>query len=84
MKQKCKPYAPGSNDKKGIDETLARFIIRGLQPLCIVEDIGFVEFVRRLDKRYILPSRRTLRDVLISKAYESTAKSVCTILSDAQ
>jgi len=43
---------------------------KDFQPFSIVEDVGFKNFIKLLDPRYDLPSRRTLTDVLLNRQYE--------------
>ncbi|XP_064083142.1 E3 SUMO-protein ligase ZBED1-like [Macrobrachium nipponense] len=53
-------YPDESPKKKAITNKLLKMIAIDLQPLSIVEDEGFVAFVRQLDPRYEIPSRRSL------------------------
>ena len=47
-----------------------KLVIRDLQPLCVVDDVGFTDLAREFNPRYVLPSRQYLRDVLLAQAYE--------------
>ncbi len=54
-----------------IDNSLLNMIVTDLQPVSIVEDKGFLEFVRVLDHKYCLPSRRTIMRDHLSQLYKS-------------
>nr|XP_034192172.1 zinc finger BED domain-containing protein 1-like [Osmia lignaria] len=74
-------YGANSKQKVILDKALMKFITRDLQPLSIVNDIGFQEFVNELNPRYSLPSRPTVTNVLIPKMYEETKKKITIILN---
>jgi len=40
-----------------------------LQPLSIVEDKGFIAYVRELNKNYQFPTRKTIRNSLLPKLF---------------
>ncbi|XP_068146076.1 zinc finger BED domain-containing protein 4-like [Drosophila tropicalis] len=65
-------YNTTSTRKAHIDECLARMVALDLQPFSIVEDVGFKDFVKALDPKYVLPSRRTLKDVHIQNMYNNS------------
>lgn len=44
-------------------------IVRDLQPVSTVEDRGFLAFVKTLDPRYQIPSRKALMESTINKMY---------------
>ena len=64
-----------------LDAKVVRFIIRDLQPLSVVDDPGFTELLHAFDPRYTLPSRRTVRDVLLPNVYSKTKDALKNILS---
>lgn len=64
-----------------MDKALVKFISRDLQPLNIVNDVGFMKFVYELNPRYSLPSRTTVTNVLIPKMYQEIKEKVLTILN---
>ncbi|XP_055551601.1 E3 SUMO-protein ligase ZBED1-like isoform X3 [Wyeomyia smithii] len=80
IKQSGISYNPASQKKKELDKALVRFIVKDIQPLAVVDDDGFAEFVHALDPRYCLPSRRHLRDVLLEQAYQKTVQHIGEIL----
>jgi hypothetical protein len=59
------PYPSSSGKKLSLDTALAKMVARDFQPMSMVEDLGFRAFVKALDKRYILPSRKTLTQKLL-------------------
>ncbi|XP_055549248.1 uncharacterized protein LOC129732408 [Wyeomyia smithii] len=69
-----------SKKKNELDKALVRFIVKDIQPLAVVDDDGFAEFVHALDPRCCLPSRRHLRDVLLEQAYQKTVQHIGEIL----
>ncbi len=54
-----------------VHKKLVGFIAKDMQPISVVENIGFVEFVECLNPRVQLPSRTTVRDYLIPNEYEA-------------
>ena len=47
-----------------------------IQPVSIVEDPGFREFVSALDKRYVIPTRTTVREKLLPELFEGGRKKI--------
>lgn len=47
-----------------------------MQPLSVVENEGFIKFVKELDPRYQLPSRSTITRSLLPKKYEKLKDAV--------
>jgi len=74
-------YGANSRRKIILDKTLIKFIARDLQPLCILNDIGFQKFVYELNSRYTLPSQPTVTNVLIPKMYQEVKEKIATILN---
>ena len=54
-----------------------------LQPVSIVEDTGFRAFVRELDPRYTLPSRRSLMRTTLPELFQNAQASVKLSLEEA-
>ena len=81
-KRNCEAYSRNSQRKQALDWAVTKFIIRDLQPLSVVDDVGFTDLVRELDPRYVLPSRRHLRDVLVTQTYEKTVENLSQILKN--
>jgi len=73
--------------KKKIDQILLKLFVKDFQPFKIVEDSGFIEFVKALNPSYELPNRNTISKVHIPAMYErclgemkelvSTIESAC-------
>lgn len=53
--------------KKDLDDALVSMIVKDTQPFTVVEDIGFREFVAKLDPTYILPTRKVCLMTLIKQ-----------------
>lgn len=54
-----------------IDKALVQMITLDLQPASIVEDRGFIEFMKVVDSKYEPPSRRTIMRSHLPKLYQS-------------
>ena len=76
------PYPGNSQRRKLIDDSLTTMIVIDLQPSSIVNDEGFIDFVRVLDPRYTLPSRRSVMRSLLPEKYESVKAKILSSLSD--
>lgn len=63
-----------SQRKKKLDDALLKMIATDLQPISIVNDQGFQDFLKVIDSKYVPPSRRTITRELIPKLH-STCKS---------
>ncbi|XP_047203741.1 uncharacterized protein LOC124856861 [Girardinichthys multiradiatus] len=53
--------------KRELDEALVNMLVKDSQPLSIVDDCGFKEFVALLDPTYTLPSKLALKDMVIQR-----------------
>ncbi|XP_076296265.1 E3 SUMO-protein ligase ZBED1-like [Lasioglossum baleicum] len=51
-------------------------VCKDLQTLSMVEDKGFIEFVRELEPRYQLPNRRTLGRTILPKVYANVKSRI--------
>ena len=56
--------------RTSIDRALAPMLVADFQPASIVEDEGFLRFLKAIDQRYQPPSRRTLMRDHIPQLYE--------------
>ncbi|GFS02291.1 zinc finger BED domain-containing 4-like protein [Elysia marginata] len=82
--ERRKPYDNASDRKRQIDLALVRLVVGDLQPFSVVEDRWFKNFVKVLDSRYQLPSRRTLTRSLIPELYTSEKARVKNLLDSAE
>ncbi len=64
-------YPRDSTRKQLLDDALVTFIAQDLQPLSVVSDTGFVKFCEVLDRRYQVPGRVHLCDVLLPKKFRA-------------
>ncbi|XP_018797571.1 PREDICTED: zinc finger BED domain-containing protein 6-like isoform X2 [Bactrocera latifrons] len=63
--------------KKEIDDCqMPMLFIKDLQPFSIVEDSGFVQFVKALNPSYELPSRHVVSRTIIPALYEACVEKV--------
>ncbi|KAE9528899.1 hypothetical protein AGLY_012474 [Aphis glycines] len=55
--------------KNSIDESLIKMIVTDYQPLSLVENSGFLEYSKKLQPLYKVPSRKTLTTKLLLNEY---------------
>ncbi|CAH2104773.1 unnamed protein product [Euphydryas editha] len=55
-------------------------ICTDLQPLQIVENKGFINFVETLNSDYVLPNRKTLSEKYLPELYQAHCSSLCNML----
>lgn len=55
--------------KNSIDESLIKMIVSDYQPLSLVENSGFLEYSKKLQPLYKVPSRKTLTTKLLPNEY---------------
>ena len=58
---------------KSMNEGLMYLVAKDMQPLSVVEDSGFIEYSKRLNPSYSLPSRKTLSAWIGAKARQVKA-----------
>ena len=58
--ERHQPYQRSSPKCQKIDSALAEMVALDVQPVSIVENLGFLKFLRALDPRYQPPSKKTL------------------------
>uniref|UniRef100_A0A3B4TRY0 BED-type domain-containing protein n=1 Tax=Seriola dumerili TaxID=41447 RepID=A0A3B4TRY0_SERDU len=66
-----------------ITRSLAKMIVKDIQPVSVFEDEGFRNFVKTLDHRYKIPSRKTLMEEKIPALYEECRSKVRKVLDAA-
>ena len=69
---KIQPYKANSAKRRKLNEKLVGLIAKDQQPLTIVRDQGFREFVAELDQNYTLPSTKSIREKLIPRVYNNS------------
>ena len=69
-------YGISSARRAKLNEKVVGLIVKDLQPLSVVEDDGFRELCQEMDRRYVLPSRKTVREKLLPEMYEKVMKKV--------
>ncbi|KAM9391425.1 uncharacterized protein KZ484_002886 [Pholidichthys leucotaenia] len=75
MKSRIHPGQTQASSKQVLDEALLNFIVKDYQPLSIVENEGFRELVQALQPSYVLPTRKTIKQML-AKKYEEEQERV--------
>lgn len=63
-------YRDGSDKKKELDLLFMRMVVKNQHPLSMTDDKEFRDFVRGLNPRYELPSRRVLTRTHLPETYE--------------
>ncbi|XP_011403270.1 PREDICTED: zinc finger BED domain-containing protein 1-like [Amphimedon queenslandica] len=71
-----------SQRKKKLDD-LVKMIATDLQPISIVNDQGFQDFLKAIDSKYVPPSRRTITRDLIPKIHSTCKLELAESLSKA-
>lgn len=74
----CHPA--NSSTSKVITKQIAIMIAKDLQPFSVLEDYGFINLVKRLEPRYIIPTRKHIRHVVID-LYNEEKSNLQKILS---
>ena len=69
---------------KFILRALAIFLVRGMHPLSMVEDEHFREFIKAIDPRIELPSRKTLSHTILPELSAEAKARLFTELSQAE
>ena len=62
--EKTQMYKPDSNKKKLIDYDILNMVVKDMQPLSIVEDVGFRQLMNRIDPKYPIIARSSLTQLL--------------------
>lgn len=75
-------YDRHSQRKLELDKALVLMVCQDFQPFFIVDDVGFKHFIKLLDPRYELPSRRTLTDILLKRYYEESKNKLSAIFEE--
>jgi len=69
-------YSLESQKKKECDLALVRLIAKDLLPFSIVDSKSFKEFCSTLDKKYVPPSRPTIRNKMLPKLFNETQNTL--------
>ncbi|KAM9309723.1 uncharacterized protein KZ484_025693 [Pholidichthys leucotaenia] len=63
------PRIDSASRKQMLDEAVLNFIVKDCQPLSIVESEGFRELIQAFQPSYVLPTRKTIKQ-MVAKKYE--------------
>lgn len=76
---------PKQNPKqKQFINSLTEYIVKGMHPLCAVEEPGFIKLIECLDCKVTVPSRKQLTSKLIPELYDETQQRVISDLAAAK
>lgn len=75
-------FTEDSIRRAAIDKALTNMIVTDLQPVSMVEDAGFKNFLKVLDSKYTAPSRRTIMREHLPHLYETKKKGLMDKLSN--
>uniref|UniRef100_A0A1X7TKC3 DUF659 domain-containing protein n=1 Tax=Amphimedon queenslandica TaxID=400682 RepID=A0A1X7TKC3_AMPQE len=78
------PNGKTSRHRMILDDALVNMIVTDLQPASIVEDDGFLKFLKVLDPKYIPPSRRTIMRDRLPRLYAKKEQEVRGILDQSK
>lgn len=78
----CIPYDKSSARWKAITDAVAMYIAKDMVPIYTVEKPGFINMIKVLDPRYVLPSRKFFSDVALPNLYNSTRQRVAKELQE--
>lgn len=71
-----------SERKEKITYSLAKMIFLDLQPLSVIEDVGLRQLLNQIDGKYIPPSRKIFRQLILPTIYNKTALKVKTLIAE--
>ncbi|KAM9425172.1 uncharacterized protein KZ484_007685 isoform 1-T2 [Pholidichthys leucotaenia] len=69
------PRIDSASRKQMLDEAVLNFIPKDCQPLSIVESEGFRELIQALQPSYVLPTRKTIKQ-MVAKKYKEERERV--------
>ncbi|CAG9830004.1 unnamed protein product [Diabrotica balteata] len=70
--------------KTDLDLSLLKLIVTDFQPVSIVENRGFIEYTKKLNPLYTLPSRQVLTNRLLPEKYVEIQTKIKTLLGTVQ
>ncbi len=76
LEKEKEKYQKGSQRKNHLDDTLVTMIAQDLQPLSVVADAGFLKLCQALDRKYQVPSRMQVRNVLLPAKFNKVQDKV--------
>lgn len=77
------PYEPNCSKVRKVNSLLVKSVCKDALPFRLVESESFNAFVRELDPRYRLPTRKALSHEMIPNTYDVLKQSVMSSLSQA-
>ncbi|XP_051982267.1 zinc finger BED domain-containing protein 4-like [Xyrauchen texanus] len=85
MKRRSEEEVQGEKTPRAaaLTRSLGEMIVRDLQPMSVVEDEGFQAFVKALDPRYKLPSRKKMTETYLVNMFDECKDKVRATLQNA-
>ncbi|XP_051996488.1 E3 SUMO-protein ligase ZBED1-like [Xyrauchen texanus] len=84
MKQRSEEEVQDDSPRAAaLTRSLGEMIVRDLQPMSVVEDEGFQAFVKALDPRYKLPSRKKMTETYLVNMFDECKDKVRATLQNA-
>lgn len=77
-------YSFDSQKAKTLNRKVGVFIAKDLRPLSIVDNLHFREFVRELDPRYSLPTRKYFSEKVIPQLYSEVKDKIIAELKETE
>lgn len=72
----CNPYDKKGPRWKAITDSVAKYIAKDMVPIYTVEKPRFIDMIKVLDPRYVLPSRKYFAEVALPHLYNSTREKI--------
>ena len=73
---KCIPYDKKGPQCKAITDAVAKYIAKDMVPIYTVEKPGFIDMLKVIDPRYVLPSRKYFAEVALPRLYNGTREKI--------
>ncbi|CAG9814146.1 unnamed protein product [Phaedon cochleariae] len=80
---KISSFTINSKRSTKLDRCLGYFVAVDMQPYNIVENDGFKHLIQTMQPGYVLPSRKTLIEVIIPKMYDTTKLKIKSYIDSA-
>lgn len=78
----CTKNELSDSEIKEIDKCLVKMIVSDYQPLSIVENVGFLEYTKKLQPLYCVPSRKLLTTKLLPQEYNTISSKLKLVLKN--
>ena len=72
-------YDKTSNKMKFLNHKVAKMIVLDVQPLSLVDVVGFRKFMKEADSRYTLLCKKAVRNSILSELYARCSQKLKTL-----